>query len=133
MEKLDLRQTTPLTAVIFKEMIDWKILIKMLLDDTILQTKCIEKKKTNEFVKVENERHQMEDILRKGMIVKKHLTKPIDKNLLHIYYNHTDKYLRPYISVKYYYDKKKEIGRVYPEKSLSLCSMRRKLRPFISI
>ena len=132
MEKLDLTQTTPLTSITFKEVIDWKTLIKMLLDDTILQIQNVEKKKTHEFIEIENERHQMEDILRKGMIVKKHLTKPIDKYLLQIYYNHTDKYLRPFISVKYYYDKKKELGRVYPEKSLSLCSMRRKLRHHLS-
>lgn len=131
MERLDLTQKTELTTITFKEIINWKTLIKMLLDDTILHIKNIEKK-TKEFVRVENERHQMENILRKGMLVKKHLTKPIDKNLLHIYYNHTDKYLRPYISVKYYYDEKMELGRVYPEKSLSLCSMRRKLRHHLS-
>ena len=92
MEKLDLTQTTPPTSITFKEVIDRKTLIKMLLDDTILKIQNVEKKKTHEFIEIENERHHMEDILRKGIIVKKNLTKPIEKNLLHIYYNHTDKY-----------------------------------------
>jgi hypothetical protein len=60
MEKLDLTQTTPLTSITFKEVIDWKTLIKMLLDDTILKIQNIEKKKTHEFIEIENERHQME-------------------------------------------------------------------------
>ena len=115
MEKLDFTETSPLTTITFKETINWSVLIKFLLDDSILRSKDI--KKGNIVIKTENERTQMEDILRKDMIVKNHLIKPIDTNLLYLYYNHTQKYLKPFINVKYFYDKKKSIGRIYPEKS----------------
>jgi hypothetical protein len=108
MEKLDFGQGTTLTTLTFKEQIDWKTLIKMLLSDNILQTNRIFHQKTNTEYFYENERQQLEDILRKGMIVRKHWKQPITKNLLHIYYNHTDKYLRPFIQVKYFYDRKKK-------------------------
>jgi hypothetical protein len=37
MEKLDLAETTPLAAITFKEIINWLVLIKFRLDDTILR------------------------------------------------------------------------------------------------
>jgi hypothetical protein len=103
MEKLDFAETSHLTTITFKEIINWSVLIKFLLDDSILRINNIQK--GHELIKTENERTQMEDILRKGMIVKKHLMKPIDTNLLHLYINHTEKYLKPFIQVKYFYDK----------------------------
>jgi len=36
--------------------------------------------------------------------------------------------MRPSIPVKYFHNTNKQIGRIYPEKSLSLCNHRRELR-----
>lgn len=126
----------------FKEEIDWKIVIKMLISENILRVEKRNNKNKHEEYKVENERKFMIDILKKGLVSKKifnKLNKAVETDnkveLLKIYttlYNFPEKYLKPYIEVKYYYDKNKSLGRVYPEKSLSLCCMRRGLRHILS-
>ena len=108
---------------IFQEIINWEVLIKMLYSDEIL--KITENKD-------ENERKQMEDILKKGMIVNKHKNRPIDKELLNVYYHNIEKYLKPFISIKYFYSQNNLLGRVYPEKSLSLGSIRKGIRHHLS-
>jgi len=128
--KFDLQKTI-FTAITFKEIIDWKTIIKMLYDDNNI-VRMVAKKNNRGEQLFENERKQLEEILRKGMTVNKLKLKPITKNLLSAYYHNIDKFLKPFISVKYFYDKNKEIGRVYPEKSLSLCSIRREIRHHLS-
>ena len=128
--KFDIQKTI-FTNTIFKEVIDWKTLIKMLYDDNNI-VRMVAKKNNRGELLFENERKQLEEVLRKGMTMNKHKTKPVTKNLLSAYYNNIDKFLNPFITVKYFYDKKKEIGRVYPEKSVSLCSIRREIRHHLS-
>lgn len=82
MSAIDFSQTSPFTTTVFKETINWKVLIKMLLSDNILNV--YELKNNRGVVFAESERKQMEDILKMGMIVKKHLGKKIDK----IYYTY---------------------------------------------
>lgn len=113
----------------YQEYIDWQMLIKMILKKDILNV--VEKKNKNqETFKYENEEKQLIEIVKNGC---KHslMKKKIDTNkeeTLKLLYNHSDKYMKEFLEVKYFYDKKKEIGRVYPEKSLSLCNLRKDLR-----
>ena len=111
----------------FVEHPDFKKLIKMLYVDDILEAK--ESKKRGKHIIYENERKQIEDYLKQAIIVKKQGDRLGDKEFLKMLYHHTTKYLRPEIKVKYYYGKGLEnVGRVYPEKSLSLCSIRKEIR-----
>ena len=128
--KFNLQQSI-FTAISFKEIIEWKTLIKMLYDENNIVKMVVKTNNRGEQL-FENERKQLEEILKKGMIDYKHKSKPITKSLLATYYHNIDKFLKPFITVKYFYDKEKEIGRVYPEKSLSLCSIRREIRHHLS-
>ena len=110
----------------FVEIPDFKKIVKMLYVDDILETK---EKKRGKHIVYENERKQIEDYLKQALIVKKQGDRLGDKEFLKMLYHHTAKYLRPEIKVKYYYGKGLEnVGRVYPEKSLSLCSIRKEIR-----
>lgn len=118
----------------FNEMIDWKMLIKMIYSTDILRT--VEKKnKSGKTFTYENERKQIIEILKKGCkhsLYRKKIDTDIIK-MLPLLYNYTEKYMCENLEVKYYYDKKKEIGRVYPEKSLSLCNLRRGIRHHLAV
>jgi hypothetical protein len=122
--KLDAPPT--LVGKTFIETPDVKKMIKMLYVDDILETK---EKKRGKHIVYENERKQIEDYLKKALIVKKQGDRLGDKEFLKMLYHHTAKYVRPEIKVKYYYGKGLEnVGRVYPEGSLSLCSIRKEVR-----
>lgn len=111
----------------FIETPDIKKLIKMLYVDDILET--TKEKKRGKHIVYENERKQIEDYLKKALILKKHGDRLGDKEFLKILYHHASKYLRPEIKVKYYFGRKIEnVGRIYPEGSLSLCSIRKEVR-----
>jgi len=111
----------------FVEIPDFKKIVKMLYVDDILEAK--ENKKRGNHIIYENERKQIEDYLKQALIVKKQGDRLGDKEFLKMLYHHTTKYLRPEIKVKYYYGRGLEnIGRVYPEGSLSLCSIRKEVR-----
>ena len=117
----------------FQEYIDWQMLIKMILQKDILNVVVKTNKKGQTF-KYENEEKQLIEILKMGC---KHslMRKKLDTDIvetLKLLYNHSDKYMKEFLEVKYFYDKKKEIGRVYPEKSLSLCSLRKDLRHMLA-
>ncbi len=139
---LDFSQLSNFIGGKFKEEIDWKIVIKMLMSENILRVETRKNIKKHEEYKVENERKFMIDILKKGLVSKKIFNKLSEavktdnkvelKNIYTRLYNFPEKYLKPYIVVKYFYDKNKKLGRVYPEKSLSLCCMRRGLRHSLS-
>jgi len=64
-------QKTIFTAITFKEIIDWKTIIKMLYDDNNI-VRMVAKKNNRGEQLFENERKQLEEILRKGMTVNKH-------------------------------------------------------------
>jgi len=130
---------TPLVNVAFKEDFDWKTVIGMLWRDDILKI-CSKKDVRGKQLWFENERKQITEILKLGC---KHplYRKKLDtcsKNreefnkILQLLYSHTNQYMRPSIPVKYFYNKNKQIGRIYPEKSLSLCNLRRELRHHFS-
>lgn len=127
-------QKSPFTRIDFKETINWKLLIKMLYSKDILQTTTI--KRFGKTFHYENERKQIIEILKKGIKHNEIRKKLDDENELNkylpIFYHHTEKYLNPKINVNYFYDKNKEIGRVYPERSLSLCCLRRPIRHVLS-
>jgi hypothetical protein len=127
-------QKSPFTTTTFKEFIDWKMLIKMIYSEDILRTVQI-KNKFGETFSYENERNQIIAILKEGCkhsLYRKKLDTDLNK-LLPMLYHHTEKYMSSDLQVKYYYDKKKEIGRVYPCKSLSLCNLRRGLRHHLAL
>lgn len=112
----------------FIETPDFKKLIKMLYVDDILETK-IWKDAWGGAIASENERKQIQDYLKLALVVRKHSDRLEDKEYLKMLYHHTQKYLKPEIKVKYYFGKGlADIGRVYPEKSLSLCSIRKEVR-----
>lgn len=127
-------QKSPFTATTFKEFIDWKMLIKMIYSEDILRT--VKKQNSlGQTFSYENERKQIIEILKQGC---KHslYRKKIDsdlKKMLPLLYHHSEKYMLDNLQVNYYYDKKKEIGRVYPSKSLSLCNLRRGLRHHLAL
>ena len=130
---------TPLANIAFKEEFDWKTVISMLWSDDILKV-CSKKDVRGKQLWFENERKQMIEILKLGCkhpLYRKKLDK-CSKNreefnqILQLLYSHTNQYMRPSIPVKYFYNKNKQIGRIYPEKSLSLCNLRRELRHHFS-
>ena len=130
---------TPLVNVAFKEEFDWKTVIGMLWRDDILKV-CSKKDVRGKQLWFENERKQMIEILKLGCkhpLYRKKLDK-CSKNreefnkILQLLYSHINQYMRPSIPVKYFYNKNKQIGRIYPEKSLSLCNLRRELRHHFS-
>ena len=130
---LDIQKSTFVGAT-FKEFIDWKMLIKMIYSNDILRTVEI-KNSFGQTFSYENERKQIVEILKAGCkhsLYRKKLDTDLNK-LLPMLYHHTEKYMSSELQVKYYYDKKKEIGRVYPSKSLSLCNLRRGLRHHLAL
>lgn len=119
----------------FKEYIDWKMLIKMIASTEILRTTATKNKTSGQIHTYENERKQIIEILKKGCkhsLYKKQMDKDLTK-MLPMLFHHSEKYMLENLPVKYYYDKKKEIGRVYPERSLSLCNLRRGLRHHLAV
>lgn len=130
---LEIQKSTFLGTT-FKEFIDWKMLIKMIYSEDILRTVKI-KNSFGQTFSHENERKQIIDILKQGCkhsLYRKKIDTDLNK-LLPMLYNHSEKYMLDHLPVKYYYDKKKEIGRVYPMKSLSLCNLRRGLRHHLAL
>jgi hypothetical protein len=129
---------SPFVSEKFYENIDWKIVIKMLASDKILRIVKI-KNKFGESLYHDNERKQILDLLKKGCRfakTKKEIDNAVETNTLHTIlpklYHCTEKYMTDALEVKYFYDKKKKIGRVYPEYSLSLCNLRRSIRHVLS-
>jgi hypothetical protein len=126
---------SPLVKVAFKEAINWKVLISMLWRNDILRTVC-KKDAHGKELWFENERKQMIQILKLGCkypLYRKKMDKASQdteefNKILQFLYHHTEQYMRPSIPVKYFYNKNKKIGRIYPEKSLSLCNIRRGIR-----
>lgn len=127
---------SPLHNVVFKEVIDWKTLISMLWRNDILKV-CSKKDSNGKQMWFENERNQMIQLLKLGCkypLYRKRMdktsnTEPEEFNaILQLLYHHTEEYMHPSIPVKYFYNKNKGIGRIYPEKSLSLCNIRREVR-----
>lgn len=126
---------TDLCGIKFKETIDWKMLIKMIVSKNILRT--VEKvNNRGETFWFENELGQMTELLKKGcrstrtakqveIDIKNKI--PICSSILSVIYHHTDNYLKD-IEVTYNYNVNKSIGRVYPKGSLSLGCLRRELR-----
>lgn len=126
--------TSPFVCEKFYEIIDWKMVIKMLLSDKVLRTTKI-KRQFGETCEYENERKQFVELLKSGCKFSKSKkeieTAYINNTLSSVLpklYHHTERYLVDKLEVKYFYDKKKAIGRVYPSHSLSLCSFRRNIR-----
>ena len=120
---------SPFIKSAFKEVINWKVLISMLWRNDILRS-VSKKDNRGKELWFENERKQMIQILklgckyplyRKKMEKCSHDNEEFDK-ILQFLYHHTEQYMRPNIPVKYFYNKNKKIGRIYPEKSLSLCN-----------
>jgi hypothetical protein len=129
---------TPFISLTFKEVIDWKLVVKLLMNDNILRTTKVQTKHGNTLC-FENERKQIIELLKKGCRFSK-TRKEIDQavsngninKILPRLFHHTDKYMETTLDVKYFYDKKKPVGRVYPEQSLSLCSFRRSIRHLLA-
>lgn len=130
---------SPFTKVAFKEFFDWKMVISMLWRNDIL--KVVSKKDVRgKEMWFENERKQMLEILKRGCkypLYRKKMEQNVDNpeelnKIFQLLYSHTEQYMRDGIPVKYFYNKNKQIGRVYPEKSLSLCSIRREVRHHLS-
>ena len=127
---------SPLLNVKFLESIDCKMLIKMLASDKII--KITETKDTcghKKFYK--NERNFIVELLKKACVnqsTRVAITKAISGNIpfhqsvFPKLFHHAEKYFKSCIEVRYFYDSKKKIGRIYPEGSLSLCCLRRELR-----
>lgn len=125
---LNLETSSPLIGKTFTEHPDYKKLIKMLFVDDILETK-IWKDSWGGATTFDNERKQIEEYLKLALISKKQGDRLGDKEFLKMLYHHTSKYLKAGIQVKYYFGKGLDnIGRVYPERSLSLCSIRKEIR-----
>ena len=131
---------SPFTTEKFHEIIDWKTVVKMLQSDVILKKTQVKNKFgiTHEY---ENERKQFVELLKHGCKfakTRKEIEKAFENNTLQSstilpkLYHHTEKYMVDKIEVKYFYDKKKTIGRVFPCKSLSLCNFRRPIRHVLS-
>ena len=124
---LNLETSPTLVGKNFTEFPDFKKMIKMLYVDDILETR--EGKKRGKHIIYETERKQIEDYLKLALISKKQGDRLGNKEFLKMLYHHTSKYLKAGIQVKYYYGKGLDnIGRVYPERSLSLCSIRKEVR-----
>jgi hypothetical protein len=127
------------TTETFKEIINWNIVIKALMSTEVLRVVKIKNKfgRTFEF---ENERQQIIELLKKGCKssrTREEIDDAVKANTLNSVlqklYSHQSTYLNEEISVKYYYDRRKALGRVYPEGSLSLCSLRRSIRHILAV
>jgi hypothetical protein len=132
---------SPFTTEKFTEIIDWKIVIKMLLSNTILKNTIVINKKSGKKFEYENERTQFIELLKKGCKfakTRKEIDKAVETNTLQTadilpkLFHNTEKYLTDKLEVKYFYDKKKTIGRVFPAHSLSLCNFRRPIRHILA-
>ena len=110
------KRITPFTSITALERWNTEKLIKMLYIDKILID-------TTDW----NERAQMEKILRSHFNKTKGI-RPFTKQFLaHVYHNRFQ-LLREEIEIKYIYNKKRPLGRVYPVDSLGLCQARREIR-----
>lgn len=125
-----------LTEVKFKETIDWKMLIKMIVSKNILRT-VTKVNNRGETFWFENELGQMTELLKKGCRSTRTAKQvendvknkvPVCSSILSVIYHHTDNHLKDCIEVSYNYNVNKTIGRVYPVGSLSLGCLRRELR-----
>ena len=136
---LEFPSVTCFTTETFKETINWELMIKALMTTEVLRVVKIKNKfgRTFEF---ENERQQIIELLKKGCKssrTREEINHGVSNNTLSIVleklYHHQSTYLNEEISVKYYYDRRKALGRVYPQGSLSLCSLRRSIRHILAV
>jgi hypothetical protein len=114
------KRITPFTSISATEKWNTEKLIKMLYSDKILID-------TLDW----NERAQMEKILRCHFIKIKNIRPFTKQFLIHVYHNRFQ-LLKEEIKVKYIYNKKRPLGRVYPVDSLGLCQARREIRHTLS-
>jgi len=127
------KKDSPLTLLEGRELWDVEILIKLLYSDDLLQTVEWENP-TGYKLSFHNEREQMEWVLT-GLMKDKYKKKygrignpTISKKTLAIMYSQKDSIFKEHLKVKYKFNAKREIGRVYPIGSLGFCTTRREIR-----
>lgn len=105
---------------------DTALLIKLLWKDGLLQTTTIKKKHSAVMGHYENEKKQMEDVL-KNLFIKEPKNVTFTKRQLY-YFSQNLQLFKPALKVLYTFSEGKNIGRVYPVGSLGFTTTRKEIR-----
>ena len=115
------------------ETLDASLLLKILYSDNILQVTEYKHPTSQKEYKFNNEREQIECVLKKMLKPKYQKVITIfSKNAIECMMQDTSKYFEDTLKVHYVYSKVRRMGRVYPADSLGLCQIRRQLRHTLS-
>jgi hypothetical protein len=124
-------QSTPFTKKTFIETIDPRMLLTFLYSDDILQVNQWKSEEGVEYA-FHNEREQIESVLNKMLKKNKQKIYKYTKETVAYLFANSDDFFEETLKVKYIYNKKRKLGRVYPAGSLGLCQIRRELRHTLS-